>query len=131
MAVSDPIADFLVQLKNAQMAGHKEVETQASKMRIAILKILKKEGFIEDYKDFIEEKKWKVKVYLKYYEGKPLIRQVKRISKPGRRIYVKCRDIPLVRNNMGIGIYSTPKGVLTHKEALKEGVGGEYICEIW
>ncbi|SDO01890.1 SSU ribosomal protein S8P [Desulfonauticus submarinus] len=127
MQLTDPIADLLTRIRNAHLARHKEVSIPASKMKAEILRILKEEGFIKDY---IEEDK-ELKVYLKYYQGKPVIKGLKKISKPSRRVYVKAKEIPIVRNGLGIAILSTPKGILEGRQARKENIGGELICEVW
>ena len=127
MAITDPIADMLTRIRNAHMALHKEVKVPASKMKRAILDILQREGYIEKYEDEGRE----IKVYLKYVKGKPAITELKKISKPGRRIYVGVEDIPRVQNGLGICILSTSRGVLEGKEAKRSNVGGELICQIW
>ncbi|WP_456324216.1 30S ribosomal protein S8 [Desulfonauticus submarinus] len=127
MQLTDPIADLLTRIRNAHLARHKEVSIPASKMKAEILRILKEEGFIKDY---LEEDK-ELKVYLKYYQGKPVIKGLKKISKPSRRVYVKAKEIPIVRNGLGIAILSTPKGILEGRQARRENIGGELICEVW
>ncbi|MDQ7031213.1 MAG: 30S ribosomal protein S8 [Desulfonauticus sp.] len=127
MQLSDPIADLLTRIRNAHLARHKEVVVPASKLKAEILRILKEEGFIQDY---LEEDKT-LKVYLKYYQGKPVIKGLKKISKPSRRIYVKAKEIPIVRNGLGIAILSTSQGILEGRQARKSNVGGELICEVW
>lgn len=130
-ATSDPIADMLTRLRNAIKAEHQKVDVPSSKIKVAIAKILKDEGFIKNYK-MVEDNKQKVlRIYLKYSEeNQPAILELKRISKPGRRVYTKAEDLKPVYNNIGIWILSTPKGVLTNKAAKKLNVGGEVICEI-
>jgi small subunit ribosomal protein S8 len=132
----DTIADMLTQIRNAQMAGHREVEIKSSKLKVALAGILEKEGFIE--KTFQESKDNfnKIRLVLKYYNdssaGKsPAIKGIRKISRVGQRIYMKNKDIRSVKNKFGIAIISTSKGVMTDYEARKEGVGGEYICEVW
>ncbi len=127
MAITDPIADMLTRIRNAHMALHKEVKVPSSKMKRAILDILQREGYIEKY----EEGDREVKIYLKYVKGKPAITELKKISKPGRRIYVGVEEIPRVQNGLGICILSTSRGVLEGKEAKRFNVGGELICQIW
>ncbi|WP_291323157.1 30S ribosomal protein S8 [Desulfonatronospira sp.] len=123
----DPIADMLTRIRNAHTALHREVEIPSSRSKQAILDIMAEKGFIQDYKS--DEKNLRVR--LKYSGSKPVIRGLNKISKPGRKIYSKAADIPLVRNGMGICIVSTSKGVMEGMEALKQNVGGELICEIW
>ena len=130
--ITDPIADMLTRIRNAIMAKHLEVEVPASKMKLAIARILKDEGFIEQYKLIKDGKQGIIKITLKYDENKnSVISALKRVSKPGRRIYVNKKQLPRVLNGLGIAILSTPKGVITDKEARKLGVGGEWICSIW
>ncbi len=130
-ATSDPIADMLTRVRNAVKAEHLKVDIPSSKMKVAIAKILKDEGFIKNYK-IIEDNKQKVlRVYLKYSEqNQPALLSLVRISKPGRRVYTKAEELKPVFNNIGIRILSTPKGVITNKAAQKLNVGGEVICEI-
>ncbi len=130
--ITDPIADMLTRIRNAIVARHKEVEVPASKMKLAITRILKDEGFIEQYKLIKDGKQGIIKITLKYDENKEsVISALKRISKPGRRVYVNKKQLPRVLNGLGIAILSTSKGVITDKEARKIGVGGEWICSIW
>ena len=130
--ITDPIADMLTRIRNAIMAKHLEVEVPASKMKLAIARILKDEGFIEQYKLIKDGKQGIIKITLKYDENKnSVISALKRVSKPGRRIYVNKKQLPRVLNGLGIAILSTSKGVITDKEARKLGVGGEWICSIW
>ncbi len=130
-ATSDPIADMLTRIRNAVKAEHLKVDIPSSKIKVAIAKILKDEGFVKNYK-IIEDNKQKVlRIYLKYSEeNQSAILDLKRISKPGRRVYTKAEDLRPVYNNIGIWILSTPKGVITNKAAKKLNVGGEVICEI-
>lgn len=132
----DPIAEMLTRVRNAQSAGHKEVVFAASKMKLAIANILKKEGFVEAVSKEKNKSFENIKIALKYYEVSntqklPAIKGIKRVSKEGQRIYVKSKDIRSVKNNFGISVVSTPKGVMTGFDARKLGLGGEVICEIW
>jgi small subunit ribosomal protein S8 len=130
--LTDPIGDMLTRIRNAVMAKKKEVVVEpASKLKMAILDVLKREGYIEGYKIEGEGVKKKIIVYLKYYQGKPVIQVIERVSKPGRRIYVGVEEIPKVYNGLGIAILSTPKGVLSDREAKKLRVGGELICKVF
>jgi small subunit ribosomal protein S8 len=130
--LTDPIGDMLTRIRNAVMAKKKEVVVEpASKLKMAILDVLKREGYIEGYKIEGEGVKKKIIVYLKYYQGKPVIQVIERVSKPGRRIYVGVDEIPKVYNGLGISILSTPKGVLSDREAKKLRVGGELICKVF
>jgi small subunit ribosomal protein S8 len=130
--LTDPIGDMLTRIRNAIMVKKKEVVVEpASKLKMAILDVLKREGYIEGYKIEGEGVKKKIIVYLKYYQGKPVIQVIERVSKPGRRIYVGVEEIPKVYNGLGIAILSTPKGVLSDREAKKLRVGGELICKVF
>ena len=130
--LTDPIGDMLTRIRNAVMAKKKEVVVEpVSKLKMAILDVLKREGYIEGYKMEGEGVKKKIIVYLKYYQGKPVIQVIERVSKPGRRIYVGVDEIPKVYNGLGIAILSTPKGVLSDREAKKLRVGGELICKVF
>jgi len=130
--MTDPIADMLIRIKNALMARHKTVIIPASKMKLEIARILKEEGYIEDYKFIDEKPQGKIEIVLKYDENKrPVIAGVKRVSKPGRRIYKGYRDLPKVLDGLGIAIISTSQGIMTDYEARKRKIGGEVLCEIW
>jgi small subunit ribosomal protein S8 len=130
--MTDPIADMLIRIKNALQARHKTVVIPASKIKLAIVKILKDEGYIEDFIYHDEKPQGKIEIILKYDEFKrPVISGIKRISKPGRRIYRGYKDLPKVLDGLGIAIVSTSKGIMTDHEARRLKVGGEVICEIW
>ncbi len=130
-ATSDPIADMLTRVRNSVKAEHLKVDIPSSKMKVAIAKILKDEGFVKNYK-IIEDNKQKIlRIYLKYgSDNQSAILNLTRISKPGRRVYMQAKDLKPVLNNIGIWILSTPKGVITNKAAKKLNVGGEILCEI-
>lgn len=125
--LTDPIADMLTRIRNAHMALHKEVSVPRSKMKESLATILKQEGYINDIK--VDEAF--IKIALKYHKGKPAISGLKRVSKPGRRVYVGSSQIPRVQNGLGICIVSTSHGVLDGVSAHEKKVGGELICEIW
>ena len=130
--VTDPIADFLTRIRNASKAGHPWVEIPASKLKARISLVLKEKGYIKDFILIRDGKQGMLRLYLKYQEdGRPVIYTLERVSKPGRRMYVKNTDIPRVNNGLGIGILSTSHGVITDKDARKMQVGGEYLCKIW
>jgi len=134
MITTDPVADLLTRIRNGQKAGHDVVTIPASKMKIAIVHLLKQEGFIRAYKCVRDNKQGLIKVAIKYREGavrKGVIESLKRESKPGRRYYVGAGKIPYVKNGFGIGILSTSKGIITCREARKQNVGGEYLCSIY
>jgi small subunit ribosomal protein S8 len=130
-SVSDPIADMLTRMRNAIKAGHLKVDIPSSKMKVAIAKIMKEEGFIKNYKINDDNKQKVLRIYLKYSdENQSAILLLNRVSKPGKRVYVRVEDIKPVYNNIGIWILSTSKGVVTNKAAKRFNVGGELICEI-
>jgi small subunit ribosomal protein S8 len=132
MIITDQIGDMLTRIRNAAMVRHDTVEMPASKLKIAVLKILKEEGFILDYELIKGRPERLIKVRLKYGENsKSLISGIERISKPGLRVYAQRYEIPRVYGGMGVAILSTPKGVITGQQARKEGVGGEVICHVW
>jgi small subunit ribosomal protein S8 len=133
MPVTDAIGDFLTRIRNAQRAQHRTVEAPASKLKIAIADILKDQGFIADYEVVTPAGAVQptLRVHLKYYQGKPVIREIKRISKPGIRQYARAQELPRVYNGLGIAIVSTSNGVMTDKEARRQNVGGEIICTVW
>ena len=132
MTVSDPIADMLTRIRNAIMAKHDFVLIPTSKMKLAITRILKEEGFISDY-EVLKGKPHRVtKIYLKYSEdNQPVLSGLERVSKPGLRVYVEREEIPRVYGGLGIAIVTTSKGVLTGKQAWRQGVGGELLCYVW
>ena len=130
MCMTDPIADMLTRIRNAQSAEQKEIKIPSSNLKKAILKILKEEGYIENYQEDIDHKKPSVSIVLKYYNGEPVISSIKRVSKPGLRSYRSKNDLPRVMNGLGVAILSTSKGVMTERAAKMVGVGGELLCVI-
>ena len=134
MTVSDPIADMLTRIRNTTMIQHRQVVMPASKMREAIARILKEEGFIEDYEVFPAKPRSMLRLSLKYTRARrpqSVITGLKRVSTPGRRVHVGRRDLPWVRSGLGVAIVSTPKGVMTAQEARRLNVGGEVLCYVW
>ncbi len=137
MSISDPISDMLTRIRNSIMAGHKTVSMPSSKMKLAIVKILQEEGFIKNFEEVqVEGKPSKtVRIRLKYVgvrrDRKPVISGLKRVSRPGRRVYVGKKEIPWVQAGIGVAILTTPKGVMTGGRARQLGVGGEVLCEVW
>ena len=132
MNITDPIADMLTRIRNANSAGHKTVEIPASNQKKAIAKILLDEGYIKKYEVIEDNKQGMIVVTLKYGEDKSrVIAGLKRISKPGLRVYAANEDLPKVLNGLGIAIISTSQGVMTDKEARKAGIGGEVLCYVW
>ena len=133
--INDPIADMLTRLRNALMVGHTAVDVPHSKIKAEIARILKEEGYIEDYTIGDEKPARMIHITLKYYgsrrERRPVITHIERISKPGRRIYRQRRDMPNVMSGIGIAIVTTPKGVMTAQQARRQRVGGEVLCYVW
>jgi small subunit ribosomal protein S8 len=128
MSMSDPIADMLIRIRNAQLVGHAEVVMPASKMKAAIAKVLKDEGYIEDFALRDKESRKELAIALKYYAGRPVIERLERVSKPGLRVYRGRDDLPRVMNGLGVAIVSTSRGVMTDRKARADGVGGEVLC---
>ena len=131
MAMQDPIADFLTRIRNALAAGKEEVLIPSSLHKIEIVKVLKSEGYVHDFTVEQDGKKSFLKIALKYFEEKPAIARLRRISKPGCRVYSHAKAMPKVEGGLGVLVVSTPRGVMTGRRAYKSNVGGEVICEIF
>ena len=133
MSFVDPIGDMITRIRNAQMRSLSNVKIPNSKFRAKILEVLKQEGYIADYKNLSDEKNKNniLSVALKYYQGLPVIKDIKRISKPGRRIYARADSIPKIQNGLGLAIVSTSKGIMTDNDARNQNVGGEIICRVF
>lgn len=132
MTMTDPIADMLTRIRNAVAVKHDHVTIPASKMKLAIAKVLKDEGFIRDFEAFEEGPRRFLRVHLNYTENKePLLTGLKRVSRPGLRVYVQKREIPRVFNGLGIAILSTPKGIMAGQQAWRAQTGGEVLCYVW
>ena len=128
----DPVSDMLTRIRNAMGARHSKVEIPASKLKIEIVRILKEEGYITNYRIAKESSKTTIKAYLKYgSDTRPVISRIERVSKPGRRVFVGSKEVPRVIGGMGINILSTSAGVMTGAQARKKGVGGEIVCSIY
>jgi len=130
MSMSDPIADMLTRIRNAQVVQKTTVNMPSSKVKVAIANVLKDEGYIEDFAVTTEGGKAELQIGLKYYTGRPVIERIERVSRPGLRIYKGKDDIPQVMNGLGVAIISTPQGVMTDRKARATGVGGEVICYV-
>jgi len=128
--MQDPISNLLTGIRNAQSRSKKEVTVPSSIKKIALLELLVREGYIDSI-SLKEGRKPEVSIFLKYYEGKPVIKELKRLSKPGLREYVTKKDIPLVNGGLGIAVVSTSKGLMTDKEAREAGIGGELLCSVF
>ncbi|GLK66021.1 30S ribosomal protein S8 [Paracoccus kondratievae] len=132
MSMNDPLGDMLTRIRNAQMRGKSTVRTPASKLRAWVLDVLKAEGYIRGYEQIqTESGHTELEISLKYFDGTPVIRELARVSKPGRRVYASVKDIPLVRNGLGVSIVSTPKGVMSDAAARSANVGGEVLCTVF
>ncbi|USG60253.1 30S ribosomal protein S8 [Sneathiella marina] len=132
MSMSDPIGDMLTRIRNGQQAQKSSVKSPSSKLRMNVLEALKREGYIRGYEVSEPEKgKPELSIELKYYQGKGVIEYVSRVSKPGRRVYSGVKDLPTIRNGLGVAILSTPNGVLSDNEAREANVGGEILCQLY
>jgi small subunit ribosomal protein S8 len=132
MVMTDPVADFLTRIRNGNMVMHETVEVPSSKIKVGIASILRDEGYIKDYEYIEDGKQGIIRIYLKYGPNKErVITGIKRISKPGLRVYVKKDEIPKVLGGLGMAVISTSRGLMTDKTARKQGLGGEVVCYIW
>ena len=132
MTMSDPLGDMLTRIRNGQSAGKSVVVSPASRMRSNVLEVLKREGFIRGYSSAeVREGIGELQIELKYHDGEPVIREIHRVSRPGRRVYSKIKDLPRSYNGLGIQILSTPRGVLSDNEARAANVGGEVLCKVF
>ena len=132
MAVSDPVGDLLTRIRNGQLRGMSKIKSPNSRLRVSLLDVLKEEGFIRGYAE-VEFKggSRELEIELKYHEGQPVIRELKRVSTPGRRVYASVKDLKPHRNGLGVSIVSTPQGVMTDTHAREKNVGGEVLCEVF
>ena len=131
MAINDPLGDLLTRIRNAQMRKKSKVSTPSSRLRGNVLDVLQAEGYIRGYATVELNGHPEFEIELKYYDGQPVIREIERISKPGRRVYVSMQNIPRVANGLGVSILSTPKGVMSDAEARDQNVGGEVLCRVF
>ena len=132
MSMTDSIADMLTRIRNANRALHEEVDIPASRLKLEVAKILKREGFIKGYKTIEDGKQGILRIFLKYGPGNErIINQLARVSRPGRRVYLGVKKIPKVKSGLGMAILSTSRGILTDEEARAAGVGGEVLCSVW
>ena len=132
MTMTDPLGDMLTRIRNAQLRSKSMVSTPASKLRRRVLDVLEEEGYIRGYATVdYESGRSEFEIELKYYDGKPVIRELRRVSKPGRRVYSSVRDLPTIQNGLGVAILSTPKGVMSDAKARDENVGGEVLCSVF
>ena len=132
MAINDPLGDMLTRIRNAQTRGRSSVDTPSSKLRLRVLDVLEAEGYIRGYAQVERaDGKRELQIELKYYDGAPVIREIQRVSKPGRRVYASVKSIPRVQNGLGLAILSTPRGVMADHEARSQNVGGEVLCQVF
>jgi small subunit ribosomal protein S8 len=132
MTVSDPLGDMLTRIRNAQMRNRSKVSTPASKLRARVLDVLREEGYIRGYAEIeYGGGKTEFEIELKYYDGAPVIREIRRVSTPGRRVYSSVQELPTIANGLGVAILSTPKGVMSDTRARAENVGGEVLCSVF
>ena len=132
MPVNDPIGDLIARINNAQMRKKPKISTPGSRLRVSVLEVLKNEGFIRGYTSVDHsDGRSEIEVELKYFDGQPVIREMSRVSKPGRRVYVAVRNLPRINNGLGVAILSTPKGVMADHEARDANVGGEVLCTVF
>jgi len=131
MNMTDPIADMLTRIRNAATARHTRVLIPASKMKLGIARVLKEEGYVKDIEILKDNPQGTLRLTLRYVDKRPVVTHLKRVSKPGLRVYTKKAEIPRVRGGLGIAILSTPRGLMTGSSAYKQGLGGEVICYVW
>ena len=132
MQLNDPLGDLLTRIRNAQMRKKPKVSTPGSRLRVSVLDVLKSEGYIRGYAEVEHaDGRNELEIELKYFDGQPVIREISRVSKPGRRVYVAVRNLPRVNNGLGISILSTPKGVMADHDARDANVGGEVLCTVF
>ena len=131
MSMTDPIADMLARIRNAHSAKHDRLDVPISKLKVEVCKVLQREGYIESFEIIEQQPRSDLRIFLKYSDGEPVIQHLARISKPGRRVYMRSDDLKPVLNGLGIGIVSTSFGLLTDEEARQRRVGGEVLCEVW
>jgi small subunit ribosomal protein S8 len=131
MAMNDPLGDLLTRIRNAQMRNKGSVTSPGSKLRESVLEVLKAEGYIRGYTVTEKEGRAELEIELKYFDGEPVIREIARVSKPGRRVYTSVRNLPRINNGLGVAIVSTPKGVMADHDARDANVGGEILCTVF
>ncbi len=131
MTMTDPLGDMLTRIRNAQMRKKSKVTSPGSRLRERVLDVLQSEGYIRGYSQLDQDGKAELEIELKYYDGEPVIREIERVSRPGRRVYASVKNIPRVSNGLGVSILSTPKGVMSDVEARDQNVGGEILCRVF
>jgi small subunit ribosomal protein S8 len=131
MAMNDPLGDLLSRIRNAQMRNKSKVSSPNSKLRESVLEVLKSEGYIRGYAVVEKDGRGEIEIELKYFDGEPVIREIERVSKPGRRVYTSVKNMPRINNGLGVTIVSTPKGVMADHDARDANVGGEILCTVF
>ena len=132
MSLNDPLSDMITRIRNAQMRSKGKVSTPGSRLRASVLEVLKSEGYIRDFSSTeLANGRTEFDIELKYFDGQPVIREISRVSKPGRRVYVSVKNLPRIGNGLGIAIVSTPKGVMADHDARDQNVGGEILCTVF
>jgi small subunit ribosomal protein S8 len=131
MPINDPLGDLLTRIRNAQLRNKSKVSSPSSRLRESVLEVLKAEGYIRGYAVVEREGRSEIEVELKYFDGEPVIRELERVSKPGRRVYTSVRNLPRINNGLGVAIVSTPKGVMADHDARDANVGGEILCTVF
>ena len=131
MVLTDPLGDMLTRIRNAQLRNKSKVSTPASSLRQRVLDVLQSEGYIRGYSSIEQEGRSEFEIELKYFDGHPVIREIVRVSRPGRRVYVSVDSIPRIANGLGVAILSTPKGVMSDSDARAQNVGGEILCQVF
>ncbi len=131
MAMTDPLGDMLTRIRNAQMRGKSKIVSPASNLRSNVLEVLQREGYVRNFARVEQDGFAVLEIELKYFEGEPVIREIKRVSTPGRRVYSSVKDLPRVHNGLGVSILSTPQGVMSDHEARERNVGGEVLCQVF
>jgi len=131
MNLNDPVGDLITRIRNAQLRGRSKTHSPASTLRVRVLNVLVEEGFIRGFTEVEKDGHKELEIELKYFEGAPVIHEIQRVSKPGRRVYSSIKDLGLVRNGLGISILSTPKGVMSDAAARTQNVGGEILCKVY
>jgi len=131
MTMTDPVADMLTRIRNAYAANHRRVDVPKSRFKTELARVLRENNYITDFKEFSEEGRPVLRLYLRYHNDLPVVRELKRVSSPGLRRYVKCRELPRVKNGLGMAIVSTPRGLMTDRDARRANLGGELVAVIW
>ena len=131
MSMNDPLGDLLTRIRNAQMRNKSKVSSPSSKLRESVLEVLKSEGYIRGYAVVERDGRSEIEIELKYFDGEPVIREIERVSKPGRRVYTSVKNMPRINNGLGVTIVSTPKGVMADHDARDANVGGEILCTVF